>query len=179
MSWFTNTLPRHLDVVEIEHRVVLVELARQRIVEAGHRMLLVGLSRQHPQALDVHRNRERHRLLLVARRQRLDAGDEHLVRHDPRGRQHLGAADRQPGRILVDDPGSEERVGLGVGRLRAVGLGIDDHISEKQVVVPGEAVIISYRSGTAGIIGLEQIEAHIQAADAGGDVVGRAAHEDH
>ena len=170
-------LPGHLDVVEIHHRVVLVELARQRIVEARHRMLLVGLSRQHPQALGIHRYGERHRLLLVARRQRLDAGDEHLVGHDGRGPQHLGAADGQAGRVLVDDAGGEERVGLGVGRLRAVGLGIDDHVGEEQVVVPGEAVIVAHRRGPLGIMRLEQVEPHVHAADAGRHVVGRAAHE--
>ncbi|MCY1538018.1 hypothetical protein D9M68_735400 [compost metagenome] len=61
-----DPLPRHLDVVEVEHRIVLVEAAGQRVVEDRGGIGLVGLARHHLQALAVHRHREGQRIHLVA-----------------------------------------------------------------------------------------------------------------
>ncbi len=125
-----DPLPRHLDVVEIEHSVVLVEPARQRIVEHRWRRGLVGLARQHGQALGVHRDRERQGVVLIAGLQRLDAGDEDFIGHDAAGRQHLGAAHRNALCILIHHAGGQERILLLRRALGAVGLRVDDDVGE-------------------------------------------------
>ena len=102
-------------------------------------------------------------MLLVARLQRLDAGDQHLVGHDAAGRQHLGAAHRDPGHIAIDDAGREVRVLLLAGALRAVGLRVDDHVGEVEIVVAGMAVIVRERTGARLVVGLEHLEPHVHA----------------
>jgi hypothetical protein len=50
-----HAVPGHLHVVEEQHRVVFVEMRRQRVVEGADRVLLVAFAGQHLQALGVHR----------------------------------------------------------------------------------------------------------------------------
>ena len=74
-----------------------------------------------PADLGVHRNGEQHRLPLVARRQRLDAGDEHLVRHDARGCQHLGAPATSSGHGRPHRPRRPQGAGRPAGAPAASG----------------------------------------------------------
>ncbi len=62
-----------------------------------------------------------------------------------------------------------------MGRLGAVRLGIDDHVGE-EVVVAREAIVGAHGGGALPIIGLEQVEPHVE-DDARRDMVRRAAHE--
>src|SRR5262249_7654989 len=50
-------------------------------------------------------------------------------------------------------------------------------VSEEQVIVAGEPVIVAQRGSAFSIVGLEQLDPHEHAADAGRHVVGRTAHE--
>src|SRR4030088_2418851 len=63
----------------------------------------------------------------------LQISDQELVGHDRGGAEHLGAAHRDAGAVLIDQPGDEILLLLAPG-LGAVGLRVDDHIAQIQVV---------------------------------------------
>ena len=138
-------------------------------------MFLVGLARQDLQAPGVHRHGERNGVSFITRLQGLDAGDEHLVGHDAAGREHLRATDGQSFRVLGDHAGGQEFVRLLMGGLRPIGLGIDDHVGQVELVVPGMAVIAGKRAGAFLVVVFEDVQPHVHAGDAGGDVVRGAA----
>lgn len=116
-------------------------------------------------------------MLLVARLQRLDTGNEHLIRQNAAGRQHFGTANRNAVGIAIHHPRRQERIGLLGGAFGAVGLRVDDDVCQVKIVVAGIAVIIRQRPGTLRIVGLENLKAHIHAENAGRDVVGSPSHE--
>ena len=172
-----HALPRHLHVVEIDQRVVLVEARRDRIVEHRHRGRLVGLARQHAQAFGVHRQRAGEGEVLLAGLQRLQVGDEHLVRHDRTGAEHLGAADGDAAGVLVDDA-RDQVLGLLAPVLAALGLRIDDHVGEEVVVAARLLEIIRaapWRAPAPCL--LEHLDAHALADQRRGEMIRRAAHE--
>ena len=46
-----DSVPRHLHVIEVHQRVVLVVACSERVVELGNRVLLEGLAREHQHVL--------------------------------------------------------------------------------------------------------------------------------
>ena len=172
-----DALPRHLHLVEIEDRVVLVIAAGKRIVVHRFRRVLIRPAREHAQALGVHRNAKGERVGLLALLQGLDVRDQHLVRHDARSAEHLGALHRDALVVAIDLARNEEGIGLLARTLGAIGLRVDDDIGEEQIVVAREAVIVVERAGALPVIGLEHGKAHHHACDAARDMIGRAAHE--
>ena len=98
-----NPLPRHFDVVEIDERIVLVETPGNRVVKERDGGSLVRFARQQFEPFCSDRNCEREREVFLARLQGLEIGDQDLIRHDRAGAEHLGAAHRDPARILVDE----------------------------------------------------------------------------
>jgi hypothetical protein len=153
-----HPVPRHFDVVEIHQRVVLVEARRDRIVVDRHRMRFVGFARQHAQALGVHRHRAGKRQILFARFERLQIGDEHLVRHDRRRAEHLGAANGDAGRIFVDHRARPDPRLL-APVLAALGLRIDDDVGQEQVVLAGVIEIVGEGLGALGAVLAKHVEA--------------------
>ena len=171
-----QTVPRHLDVVEIDQRVVLVEARRERVVEHRYRRGLVGLARQHANALGVHRQRAGKSEVFFTRLQRLQIGDQHLVGHDRGRSEHLGAADGDAGGILVDDA-RDEVLSLVAPVLGALGLRVDDHVGEEQVALGGIVDIVFQRLGALRPVLAKHLDAHALTDQRRGDVVRRAAHE--
>ena len=89
-----DVLPGHQHLVDDEHRVVLVEPARQRIVErtAHHRRgHLVGRAADELHARRVGRHHEHGREILVLQRDEPVMRDEGVVGQHRSGRHHLGA----------------------------------------------------------------------------------------
>ena len=137
-----HALPRNLDVVEIEHRVVLVETARRADCRTPmSARLLVGFAREHLQALCIHRNREGDRVVLVAGLQRLDAGDEHFVGHDAAGASILAPRIVMPSASRSTTPAVRNGSACSAGALRAVRLRIDDDVGEIEIVVARVAIV--------------------------------------
>ena len=165
-------LPRHFDVVEIHQRVVFVEARRERVVVERNGMLLVGLARQDAQALGIHRQRAGEGERLLAGLERLQIGDEHFVGHDRGGAEHLGAADGDAARILIDDPRHQILILLAPA-FAALGLRIDDHVGEKKIVLRGEIEIVGERLGALGAVLAEHLDAHALADQRGRQVVRR------
>ena len=141
-----HAVPWHLDVVEVDQRIVLVEPGRQRVVVDRDCMRLVAFARQHAQARGVHRQGAGECQGFLARFQRLQIGDEHLVGHDRAGAEHLGAADGQSGGVLIDDL-RDQLFRLVTPVPGAIGLRIDDHIGQIQVVSRGIVHVVFKRLG--------------------------------
>ena len=101
-----DVLPGHQHLVEDEHRVVLVEPARQRIVEgAAHRgrRHLVGCAADELHARRIGRDHEDDGEFLVLNRNQPVMGDEGVVGQHRAGRHHLGAGDDDAGVGLLLD----------------------------------------------------------------------------
>src|SRR3981189_946551 len=73
-----DALPRHLDVLEPNERIVLVEARGERIVGLRRRGRLVGFARQDLEARRRHRNGEGEGEVFLARPQRLQVGAQQL-----------------------------------------------------------------------------------------------------
>ena len=146
-----EVLPRDQRVVEHQHRVVLVEAARERIVEraadrGGHE--LVGRPAQQLDVRVVHRREEGERVLLLLDRQVPVVGDEVVVRQRRAGGDHLGAADDD---ALV---GLLDRVDEDVGDLVDLLVAVDRRVHERVVhevhallrlLVPAPRVVLERR----------------------------------
>ena len=170
-----NAIPWDFYVLEIDHGVVLVEAGGERIVEDGGRVLLVAAPRHQRQAFSRQRHRRRERIRLVAGLQCLKAGHEQFVRHDATGRQHLGATNGDAIGVFVDDRGDKLRVGLIAGGFRLVGLRIDDHVRQEQVVIARIGEIMIECRGAGRVIGAEGRKAHAKSGESRSDVIRRAA----
>src|SRR5207248_1014907 len=108
------------------------------------------------------------------RPQRLQVRDQQLVAHNRRGAEHLGAAHRDARTVLVDDPGDEVLLLLAPG-LPAIGLRVDDHVAQIEVVPPHVTEIIEQGLGASLAVPAEYLDTDDLAQEAGGDMVRRAA----
>jgi hypothetical protein len=136
----------------------------------------VGLARQNADALGIHRQRAAEREIFLARLERLQVGDEYLVGHDRGRAQHLGAADRDAGRILVDDA-RHEILGLLAPAFGALGLRVDDHVGQEQVVLRRVIDIGLESLGAFLAVFTENLDAHALSDQRRGQMVGRTAEE--
>ena len=109
-----HLLPRHEHVVEHDRRVDLVEARGERVVEDARGALRVRPARIDAQARGVHRRHERQRVVLVARHERRDVGDEEPVGQHGRRRDALGAAHDDAAVALRRHARIEKRLGLAV-----------------------------------------------------------------
>ena len=90
--------------------------------------------------------------------------------------EHLSAADSDAAAVLIDDT-RDQIVGLLAPVLRALGLRVDDHVSEEDIVSGGVVEIVHKCLGAIGAVLLEDVDAHALTDQRRGDVIRRAAHE--
>ena len=168
-----HVLPGHQHLVEDEHRVVLVEPARQRIVErAAHRgrRHLVGGAADELHARRVGRDHEHHGELLVLHRDEPVMGDEGVVGQHRSGRDHLGARHDDAGVGLLLDVAAD--VAHLVRRPVAIDRRMDDGVVDEghallAVLVPAPGVVL---------VRLVEFGVGAERAQERRLVVGRAAH---
>ena len=104
----------------------------------------------------------------------MQIGDEDFVRHDRRCAEHLGAANGDAGRILVDDA-RDQILRLFAPGLAALGLRIDDDVGQEQIALAGIIEIIGERLGALGAVLAKDIEAHALPDQSRGQMVRRTA----
>ena len=168
-----HVLPGHQHLVEDEHRIVLVEPARQRIVErTAHRgrRHLVGGAADELHARRVGRDHEHHGELLVLHRDQPVMGDEGVVGQHRSGGDHLGARHDDAGVGLLLDVAAD--VADFVRRAVAVDRRMDDGVVDEghallAVFVPAPRVVL---------VRLVELGVGAERAEERRLVVGRAAH---
>ena len=161
-----HPLPRHLHLVEVQHRVVLVERRRERAVEHGERMGFERLAREDLQPFRIQRHHGGDAVFFLARLQRLNRSDEHFVGQRAAGAEHLGAAKRDALAVFVAHAGHQEIVRLLARAPAAVRLRADDDVGEIEIVVSRVFVVLAYGGGARRAVPLEEVEAHEHAGDA-------------
>ena len=150
-----HALPRHFHVGEIEHCIVLVEAARQRVVERRYRALLVRFARQHLEALAfIGRTNDTACFSSPATSGWMQVTKSSFAMM-PDVASILAPRMVSPSESSSDHGGGQKRIGLLMGGLRAVGLRIDDDVGQEEIVIAGIAIIVAERPGSLGVIGLE------------------------
>ena len=86
--------------------------------------------------------------------------NKHLVSHDGTGTEHFCPAYRNPFIVFVHDLHHRIIVLKFDRRFRPIDLGIDDHVSEIQIVIAGIDIVIPVRFCAVLIVVLEQVQAH-------------------
>jgi hypothetical protein len=102
--------------------------------------------------------------------ERLQVGDEHVVRHDRAGAEHLGAADGDARLILVDHA-RHQVVVLVAPVLGAVGLRVDDHVGQEQIAAAGIVEVAGERLGARLVVAREHVEPDALADQRRGEVI--------
>ena len=168
-----HVLPGHQHLVENEHRVVLVEARRQRIVERrahDRRRHLVRRAADELHARRVGRHHEHHGEFLVLHRDQPVVGDEGVVGQHRAGGDHLGAGDDDAGVGLLLHVAAD--VAHLVRRPVAVDGRMDDGVVDERHALLAELV------PALGVLLVRRVEVGVGAEgrEERRLVIGRAAH---
>ena len=170
-----HPLPRDQHVVEHADRVGLLEARAERMVPHALRTAVERLAADEAQARRRARNAEGEHVALLAVAQAGLRIDQKLVGGRAVGGEHLGAAHDQPVLGLLDHAEMREFALLLVRALRAVGLRIDDGVSEEQVAVAAIAVVVAHVLGEALAALAEELGALGERHQHGVEIVRRTA----
>ena len=157
---YKDPLPRHLHTIKVHQGIVLVVAKSERVIEFRYSVLFIRFARQNFQSRDVHWHCKRYGVIHFIRAQRLQMRNKHLVGHDGTGTEHLCPAHRNPFTVFINNLHHRIIVLKFDRRFRPIDLGIDDHVSEIQIVIAGVDIVVPVCFRPVLIVVLEQVQAH-------------------